>query len=325
MNDYKLMVEKFIERATDFQLEHGKLSVYETNCACRDVKFFFEQNVLTVMLSGHKTVVSKKLKVEFFPGTFFIPESNTVQKVDIANASVNNPTKCLVLELNPSFLSSFHQESNKVDVDNEKYMMGSTVSDNYHSISQEDMNSQFGNVNQLNLKEVKQNQRASHASNLIYPKDPQIFNVKGTLHHQQSTPQFKVLSEDHSKKQLVMSQSQVSAFQTKQNTIITKKARVLPKNLKTSDIYEDQYKLVPKSSAQYSAPKLVQLSRHKSSTLNTSNNNVKNQQIIYQPTNTMSSSVSYHEVKSIKFITWMKNITISTWSIPRSQLCGPFL
>lgn len=231
------------------------------------------------------------------------PSKSMSKKVDLSEKFSKTMDNCLPSGIGRNTRivgkkSSFHQESNKVDVDNEKYMMGSTVSDNYHSISQEDMNSQFSNVNQLNLKEVKQNQRASHASNLIYPKDPQMFNVKGTLHHQQSTPQFKVLSEDHSKKQLVMSQSQVSAFQTKQNTIITKKARVLPKSLKTSEIYEDQYKLVPKSSAQYSAPKLVQLSRHKSSTLNTSNNNVKNQQIIYQPTNTMSSSVSYHEVKS---------------------------
>lgn len=129
------MVEKFIERATDFELEQGKLSVYETNCTCRDVKFYFEQNVLTVMLSGHKTVVSQKLRVEFFPGTFFIPEKDTVQKVDISNASVHNPTKCLVLELKPSFLSTFHEEVMLSDSYRDILFKGEVVENHQHFLS----------------------------------------------------------------------------------------------------------------------------------------------------------------------------------------------
>lgn len=104
------MVEKFIERGTDYPLEHGLLSVYETNCACRDVKFYFEQNVLTIMVSGHKTVESDKLKCEFFPGTLFIPERRVIQKVAIPNASIDNPTKCLVLTIEPTFLHQFYEE-----------------------------------------------------------------------------------------------------------------------------------------------------------------------------------------------------------------------
>ncbi|MEM6965978.1 MAG: AraC family transcriptional regulator [Bacteroidota bacterium] len=105
-----MMVEKFIERGTDYPLEHGVLSVYETNCACRDVQFYFEQNVLTIMVSGHKTVVSDKLKCEFFPGTLFIPERRVIQKVAIPNASIYNPTKCLVLTVEPTFLHQFYEE-----------------------------------------------------------------------------------------------------------------------------------------------------------------------------------------------------------------------
>ena len=104
------MVEKFIERGTDFPLKHGKLSLYETNCACKDVKFYFEQYVLTLMVSGHKTITSENLKFEFFPGTFYIPEKSTVTYVTIPNASHYNPTKCLVLELKPSFIQSFYEE-----------------------------------------------------------------------------------------------------------------------------------------------------------------------------------------------------------------------
>jgi len=104
------MEERFIERGTSFPLRNGKLSLYETNCICKDVKFYFDQFVLTLMLAGHKTIVSKNLKFEFFPGTFFIPEKGTVNNVSIPNASKDNPTKCLVLELEPNFIESFYEE-----------------------------------------------------------------------------------------------------------------------------------------------------------------------------------------------------------------------
>ena len=104
------MAEKFIEKGTSFPLKNGKLTIYETNCACKQIQFFFEQYVFTLMLSGHKTINSEHLKFEFFPGTFFIPEKGTINNVSIPNASIYNPTKCLVLELNPSFIQSVYQE-----------------------------------------------------------------------------------------------------------------------------------------------------------------------------------------------------------------------
>lgn len=104
------MAEKFIERGTDFPLRNGKLSIYETNCVCKDIQFYFDQYVITLMLSGHKTIVSKNLKLEFFPETVFIPEKETINEVSIPNASHYNPTKCLVLELNPSYVQSVYEE-----------------------------------------------------------------------------------------------------------------------------------------------------------------------------------------------------------------------
>jgi len=111
------MAERFIERGTDYPLRHGKLSVYETNCACKDIKFYFDQYVLTLMLAGHKTVVSENLKFEFFPGTFFIPEKEVINNVSIANATIDNPTKCLVLELDPQFIQSIYEEISYAELD----------------------------------------------------------------------------------------------------------------------------------------------------------------------------------------------------------------
>ncbi|MEM1323604.1 MAG: helix-turn-helix domain-containing protein [Bacteroidota bacterium] len=104
------MQEKFIERGTAFPLRNGKLTIYETNCACKDIQFYFDEFVMTLMLSGHKTITSQNLKFEFFPGTFFIPEQETINHVSIPNASYYNPTKCLVLELNPSFIQSVYED-----------------------------------------------------------------------------------------------------------------------------------------------------------------------------------------------------------------------
>lgn len=106
----QIMEEKFIEKATHFTLRSGKLSIYETNCSCKDIQFYFENYVLTLMYSGHKTIVSENLQFEFFPGTFFIPEKGVVNSVSIPNATFHNPTKCLVLELNPSFIQSVYRE-----------------------------------------------------------------------------------------------------------------------------------------------------------------------------------------------------------------------
>lgn len=103
-------MEKFIERGTHFPLRDGELVLYETNCSCKDIQFFFEDHVMTLMLSGHKTVISENLKLEFFPGTFFIPERGTTNTVSIPNASVYNPTKCIVLSLNPSFIQDVYNE-----------------------------------------------------------------------------------------------------------------------------------------------------------------------------------------------------------------------
>ncbi len=103
-------MEKFIERGTDFKLRNGLLSIYETNCSCKDVKFYFDQYVFTLMRSGHKTIVSENLKFEFFPGTFFIPEKETINNISIPNASVYNPTQCLVLELEPSYVQAVYEE-----------------------------------------------------------------------------------------------------------------------------------------------------------------------------------------------------------------------
>lgn len=64
---------------------------------------------MAVMLAGHKSVLAEDVRFEFFPGTFFIPQKDVIQKIDIPSASQNNPTKCLELDLDPAFVSAFYE------------------------------------------------------------------------------------------------------------------------------------------------------------------------------------------------------------------------
>ncbi|AEH01471.1 transcriptional regulator, AraC family [Lacinutrix sp. 5H-3-7-4] len=106
IHNMKIERKIFIEKSTEYKFDNGLLTIYETNSPCKDILFTFDKYMITIMLSGHKTVVSKNVKVEFFPGMVFIPEINITQTVEISNASFSNPTKCLVLDVEPKFIEN---------------------------------------------------------------------------------------------------------------------------------------------------------------------------------------------------------------------------
>lgn len=132
-------MKKFIEKGTHYSLRDGTLSLYETNCSCKDIEFYFEDYVMTLMLSGHKTVVSENLKLEFFPGTFFIPERGTTNTISIPNASIYNPTKCIVLNLNPSFVQNIYDEISHSEEDKNILLAGEARSDEKYFCSNDEL------------------------------------------------------------------------------------------------------------------------------------------------------------------------------------------
>lgn len=100
----------FIERKTEYSFRHGSLHVYDTNTPCDNIKFQFDSYVISMMVTGHKTVISKKMKVEFFPDFIYIPEKNEEHTISISNATFNNPTKCYLLDVDANFLESLYFE-----------------------------------------------------------------------------------------------------------------------------------------------------------------------------------------------------------------------
>jgi len=103
-------MDKFIERAIRYPLEHGLLTIYESNIPSKDIKFHFEKHVLTIMEKGHKSIMANGVQYEFFPGTVLIPQKDIIQSVSIANATFDNPTKCIEIDFDSDFIKKYYDE-----------------------------------------------------------------------------------------------------------------------------------------------------------------------------------------------------------------------
>lgn len=107
-NIKSIKINNVIERKKDFPFRNGILSVYNTNRPGYNLKFKFDTYIISMMISGHKTIISKNTKLEFFPNFIFIPEKNF--HVNIPNANYRNPTECYVLYIKPDFLEKIYFE-----------------------------------------------------------------------------------------------------------------------------------------------------------------------------------------------------------------------
>lgn len=116
-------MEKFIERARKFPLEKGMLIIYESNTPSQNIKFHFDKHVITIMTKGHKSVLAEGNRYEFFPGSFLMPETKIIHEVSIPNASFDNPTQCIELEINPSFIKEYY---NEIYYSSESYILKKT-------------------------------------------------------------------------------------------------------------------------------------------------------------------------------------------------------
>jgi len=104
------MKDTFIEKAIEYPIEYGKVVIYESNTTCESISFKFDHHVITIMLAGQKSVLANGKRFEFFPGTLLMPQKSIIHNVKIPVASTSNPTKCLELDLDPTFVNRFYNE-----------------------------------------------------------------------------------------------------------------------------------------------------------------------------------------------------------------------
>ncbi|WP_137904704.1 helix-turn-helix domain-containing protein [Chryseobacterium sp. 2VB] len=98
-----------IEERTVFSIPFGELNVFETNVICHDFPFFFEEPVITLMLSGNKIIRSDDETFEFKERSVFIPPCNKELSIDI-HPIFKEPTKCLVLNIEQEYIDSVFSE-----------------------------------------------------------------------------------------------------------------------------------------------------------------------------------------------------------------------
>lgn len=98
-----------IEERTVFSIPFGELNIFETNVVCHGFPFFFEQPVITLMLSGSKIIRSEDDTFEFKERSVFIPPCHKELSIDI-HPSFREPTKCLVLNIEQEYIDSVFSE-----------------------------------------------------------------------------------------------------------------------------------------------------------------------------------------------------------------------
>lgn len=98
-----------IEERTVFSIPFGELNVFETNVVCHDFPFFFEEPVITLMLSGNKIIRSEEEVFEFNERSVFIPPCHKDLSIDI-NPEFQKPTKCLVLNIEQEYVDDVFSE-----------------------------------------------------------------------------------------------------------------------------------------------------------------------------------------------------------------------
>lgn len=104
------MKDLAIEHKTVFSFDHGEITRYDTNVPCGDLAFDFTRPMVTMMLSGEKTISWNGGQLSFKPNTVFIPPNKEQMLVDIQNASKKMPTSCIVLDMDNAFIQSLYYE-----------------------------------------------------------------------------------------------------------------------------------------------------------------------------------------------------------------------
>ena len=117
MQDLSTLVEhKSVSSFADCEL-----NVFETHAIADRVELSFDQPVVAAMLKGKKVMHLKgKEAFEFFPGESLILPSSEKMIIDFPEAHAHNPTQCIALTINETFikdtLNHFNEQMPKCEL-----------------------------------------------------------------------------------------------------------------------------------------------------------------------------------------------------------------
>lgn len=96
-----------VENRRTFSFQQAELNMFETLEEAHDIQLNFRNPVLASMLQGKKVLeMNGKANGDFLPGQSVIMPSAGLMRIHFPEATAQNPTRCLALELEPDFLHS---------------------------------------------------------------------------------------------------------------------------------------------------------------------------------------------------------------------------
>ncbi|WP_215224447.1 helix-turn-helix domain-containing protein [Echinicola shivajiensis] len=134
-----------VEHRTAHQADHAVLNVYETSRLAHSFDLQFDNPVIVSMIQGKKIMHLKSQDgFEFLPGQSIVMPASELMYIDFPEATHNDPTQCLALEISEGFVQETMAWLNEhfPKVDEEKW---SWSKDNFllmnNQLVQENLNS----------------------------------------------------------------------------------------------------------------------------------------------------------------------------------------
>lgn len=98
--------DKMVEYRNTFQLDHAELNMYETREEAYDFLLKFNDPVVVSMISGKKIMhLHGCAPFDFCPGETIIMPAGELMKIDFPEASPQQPTRCMALNISREFIS----------------------------------------------------------------------------------------------------------------------------------------------------------------------------------------------------------------------------
>lgn len=103
-----------VENRTTYNSNYSELNIYETHAFAEKVALKFDVPIIASMLTGKKVMHLKGMpSFEFLPGESVVVPSNEKMIIDFPIATLENPTQCLALAIDPNKINEIAQSFNE--------------------------------------------------------------------------------------------------------------------------------------------------------------------------------------------------------------------
>ena len=106
-------LDQLVENKTSFTVSDAELNIYETHHFAEKVLLQFSQPVLASMLEGKKVMhLEGREAFNFLPGESLCLPADEIMCIDFPEARENNPTRCLAMQIDESWIRHVISEMN---------------------------------------------------------------------------------------------------------------------------------------------------------------------------------------------------------------------